>query len=178
GGAANMVSPPSTFETRPGIGYHAGIFAQVTRYESRFFVRPELIYSIRSYELKTPFSREQASFHYFSIPIMFGYKPGKKAGILAGVEPAFMLRSGRPPMLASSNTIDVIVNLGLSYDLTYNTGIELRAGRGLLSLLDMERTDANGSTTKESSGFTQVLQLNISYNFAKEGKSNTTPVLR
>lgn len=178
GGFATLASPPAPFGVRAGIGFHTGIFAQVTRYQSRFFVRPELLYGNRSCELRTSLSKEQASFHYLSLPIMFGYKPVKKVGMLAGIEPAFMLGSHLPAMLSSPRTVDVILNLGLSYDITYNTGIELRAGRGLISLLDMEWTDANGNTTKENKGFMQVLQLSLSYNFAKEGKSNITPVLR
>lgn len=178
GGVSNLLSAPAPFEADYGAGFHAGIFAQVTRYQSRFFVRPELLYSLRNYDLKTPLSQEQVSFHYLSLPIMFGYKPTKKAGVLAGIEPALMIGSKTPAILYSSHSADVILNLGLFYDITYNAGIELRAGRGLFSLLDMESTDANGNVTKESRGFAQVIQLSLSYNFAKEGKSNTTPVLR
>lgn len=178
GGSGTLGASPSLFDVQPGAAYHAGIFAQVTRYQSRFFVRPELLFSSRNYQFKTNLTKEQASFQYLSIPIMFGYKASNKLNILTGIEPAFLVSSSMPPMLATDKSLDVLINLGVAYDITYNMGLELRAGQGLLSLFDAEWTDANGQVTTERAGFTQVLQLSLSYNFAREGKSDTKPVLR
>lgn len=156
--------------------YHVGLFTQITRYKSRFFVRPEILYSVRGFYMNAQGINRLVTLNYFSIPIMFGFKPVKKIALLAGIEPSFMT-GFTTPFFNNYRTNDIAVNAGVAYDITYNLGIELRAGAGLLSLMEVQ-TDEQGKHTVINSGYNHALQVTLSYNLAKEGLSDIAPVLR
>ena len=177
-GIAGIHQPPSHFGNEHRLGYHAGLFTQVTRYKSKFFIRPELLYSVRGFYMKTAGLRRLVGLTYFSIPIMFGFKPGKRLSLLAGAEPGFItaIASQTPN---NYRTNDIAINVGLAYDITYNLGIELRGGVGLFSLMQVQEVDEAGQQLGvRKAGYNNALQICISYNFAQEGVSNIAPVLR
>jgi hypothetical protein len=176
-GVSGLHRSPDHFTSALRPAYHAGLFTQITRYKSRFFVRPELLYSVRGFYMNTQGVNRLVTLNYFSIPIMFGFNPLKKLSLLAGIEPSFMT-GFTTPFYNNYRTNDISVNAGIGYDITYNLGLELRGGAGLLSLMEVQKTDEQGRQTSTNAGYNYALQVTLSYNLAKEGLSNIAPVLR
>lgn len=72
--------------------FNTGLVSQID-FNSTFFLRPELIYSVKGWD----FGDGTMNLHYLNIPVLFGYKPIPKLAILAGPEVGFLLRTVRKP---------------------------------------------------------------------------------
>jgi hypothetical protein len=179
GGLSSITSKHVLMNHDPGFAFHGGLFAQVTRYQSKFYVRPELLFSVKNSTIANG-ANSNFQANYFSIPIMFGYILTPKVNVLTGIEPAFITSTKNNSFFNASSLSksDILLNLGVCYHVTYNFGIELRAGVGLFNMLEVTETDVYGNTTNSKIGHQQNLQLSLSYNFAKEGKSNIKPTFR
>src|SRR5687767_10707802 len=74
------------------MGWYAGVSANFS-VQDQFFVRTELLYSIRGYKFPATsmLIKTNISHGFLSLPLLAGYKPMKKLSLMAGPEIGYLL---------------------------------------------------------------------------------------
>jgi len=150
-----------------------GGLAEHIEISSQFFFQPELLYSLRGYHQPPTGTSTggNVGFNYLSLPLLAGYKPGKKLSFLIGPEPGYMLFA-KSHVNGSSYDITDYVNYrfnvdadaGIDYDLTPGLTIETRFLIGLSALDRVMLTDNNGSNLGiGKDGYHRVVQIGLAY---------------
>ena len=156
-------------EPNPKLSINAGILANIGINE-RLLVRPELLYSVKGFQIPAYHSRSagRVNLHYINIPLLIGYKPIEKVTILLGPEVGLLTSAIlRYPEIRENtsedyNKIDIGVDLGAAYHLSPKFGLELRYNYGFTPLdKDYSIPDRNGKPYKD--GRNRVLQLGAFY---------------
>ena len=153
------------------IGYHAGALAQIT-VSDRFFLRPEVQYSVKGYRFPAMGSDGSGNlrFHYIAIPLLAGIPIGNKFGFLVGPEIGFLTRAkskfsnGTTDVTKNFQKFDWGLDLGGTYKITKELGVEVRYNYGFRGLIKGITTDENGAYTGSTKdGANRVFQAGLFY---------------
>lgn len=153
------------------VGYHAGLLAQVT-VSNRFFIRPELQYSVKGYRFPAMGSDGSGTlrFQYIAIPLLAGFPIGQKWAALIGPEIGFLTKakskfsSGTTDVSKNFQKFDWGLDLGGQYKITPKLGAEVRYYYGFRGLIRGITTDENGNPTGSAKdGANRVFQAGLFY---------------
>lgn len=152
-------------ENKNIIRFNTGLVSQID-FNSTFFLRPELIYSVKGWG----FDDGSMNLHYLNVPVLLGYKPTTKLSVLLGPELGYLIRTVRKPESPNFDSpyekIDYGISIGTSYNVAKSTAIEVRYTYGFDTLLKGFTRDANNNPTgKDRDGANRVLQFNVIYFF-------------
>ena len=158
------------------VSFHAGLFSRIALSEQAF-LQPELLYSVKGAKFPEyfyPFDMN-FTFNYISMPILFGWKATKNFSIMAGPEISYLadaqLEVGEygPDGTDGFSTWDFCLDLGVAYQITKGLGVDLRFGYGLVDVVNILFTDANGQTVAVfNEGRNRTIQLGVNYKVKSE----------
>jgi hypothetical protein len=141
--------------------------------QEQFFVRTELLYSRRGYQVPATATsiKGNMNYGYLSIPLLAGYTPVKNLSVMAGPELGYMLSAKAKDANATTDVIGFVqnrfsvdANTGLSYALTPELTLDAHFLVGLTALYSVTYADANGNTIGPvRDGFNRVLQVGLVY---------------
>ena len=170
---ANVQNEGHDNKARPGL--YAGALAQIDL-QNKLFIKPELFYSIKGYRSPaTQFSGEATvSLNYINLAALAGYHATNDLSLFIGPEFGF-LTSAKSKIDGSKLDIsniyrdfDIGIDLGATYQLSKNFGIDLRYNYGFKDLMNVIYTDQFGNVTGEGkAGANRVLQLGLYYIITK-----------
>lgn len=154
------------------LGWYAGGFAKIPVHK-RLFFQPELLYSSKGNgEKKYTAVKTVFSFNYLNALILLGYNIDHKTSLVFGPELGY-LTSAR--MIYDNNgsenvtknyppKFDIGLDVGLSYRIIKNVGVEVRYNYGFNTLYSV---DAVGNRNIETKGANRVFQIGFTYMFNK-----------
>ena len=165
------------------IGFNAGVLAKIPL-KNKMYIQPEILYSVKGEHFpslgfggpaSTGFhSAGTLNLNYLAVPLLFGYRLVDKISIVAGPEFGFLLNANsyfdnsNHSVTSNFQNFDVGVDLGASYRLYKNFGIELRYYYGFKDLAKVTYTDPNGNPIESTTaGSNRVFQFGIYYIFRK-----------
>jgi hypothetical protein len=138
---------------------------------NKFFFQPELLYSLRGFRFDG--FTQGTRYGYISMPLLFGYKPVKKLGIVAGPEFGYII-SSRTHFTAdgNSNTLKYIdnrhtldIDAGLAWYAGRNLSVEGRFVYSIKPLYNSVYNSAGNEVPKD--GYSKVVQFGVTYRFKK-----------
>lgn len=157
---------------RARITWFGGIVANFSLQEE-FFVRTELSYSVRGYQVPATATSNKGTvrYNYLSIPLLAGYQPIKNFSIMAGPELGYMLSAKSKDDVNNldimgfvHNRFSIDANAGIAWSLTPELVLDAHFLVGLTSLYRVAYADENGvSTSAGRDGFNRVLQVGLLY---------------
>jgi len=141
--------------------------------QDKFFIRTELLYSLRGYHVPASVTANKGniSYSYLSVPLLAGYKPLQKLSVMVGPELGYLLKAKSKDENNSYTITDLVhyrfsidANAGVSWELTPELLAETHFLIGLTSLYKVLYTDGMGNVTGNGrDGFNRVLQLGLVY---------------
>ncbi len=153
------------------VSFHAGAFSRIAL-SDQAFLQPELMYSVKGAKFPEyfyPFDMN-FTFYYISLPVLFGWKATDQLSILAGPEISYLadekLEVDERVIGVSDgfSNWDFGVDLGIAYQVTKGLGAELRFCYGLVNVVNLFFTDANGlSLGGLNEGKNRTIQLSVNY---------------
>jgi hypothetical protein len=154
------------------ITWYGGISANFDVKE-QFFIRTELLYSLRGYHVPpsaTTF-KGNISYSYLSVPLLAGYKPLQKLSVMVGPELGYLLKAKSKDAVNNADITHIVNyrftvdgNAGISWELTPELLVETHFLVGLTPLYNVFFTDPQGNITGSSrDGFHRVWQLGLVY---------------
>lgn len=152
--------------------FHAGFTGQFLL-SKKLFLRPELLYSQKGWNIPDHSANQDASItiHYINLPILIGVNLTEKIALFGGPELGYNIKAKRNPPASWTNLyekFDIGVTLGGNYKLTPKLGLDLRYIYGFEGLLRGDIYDQNGKKIgKFVDGSNRVFQLGLYYIFHK-----------
>ena len=146
----------------------------------RFSVQPELLFTQKGgqnlYETYTTTAETilQYKMSYLALPLLLQYKIGP-IKLQAGPEFSYQIANkieengkeiSNSPFLLSNQKFDVSINIGLQFTVR-RLFAQVRWQRGLVSVSDIQFTDANGDNIGTYDHYHNVLQVSLGYLFVK-----------
>ena len=169
----NLANLDDFDQTKMKLGVSAGPVVQIHMGQS-LFAQTELLYSIKGAkaEQTQTGSDINLNLNYITLPILFGYKAAPNFSLKLGPELGYLL-SAKSSVDGGSTTdiskyyesFDFGADLGMAYQFKKLT-VDLRYNYGLLDLLNITQTDANGNPIgEEKKGSNRVLHFSLAYFF-------------
>jgi hypothetical protein len=160
-------------DATPRVGFNGGVFTQINL-TKKVILQPAILFSSKGH--KYPANQFSAAgrlqLNYIAIPLMAGFKPGKKMLILIGPEFSFLTNANSTFNGHKQNTtnlyrkFDLGIDVGATYTIKNGFGLELGYNYGFEDLMNVTFTDEYGNPTrKEKVGSNRVLQFGIFYIF-------------
>ena len=162
-------------ENKTRLGFNGGFFTKID-ISKRFIVQPELLYSIKGNKFPPTAINGGGilSLNYISIPLLGGFRLDDKFTILLGPEFNFLTNANSKfdntnhDVSKNFRKFDVAIDLGATYNIKRNIGVEIRYSYGFEGLADVIMTDQSGNEIgKGSIGSNRVFQLGLFYKFSK-----------
>ncbi len=153
------------------IGYHAGLLAHIPL-TPVFFLRPEVQYSLKGYRSPIVGANGNATsrLNYISVPILVGFPIGSKVQALIGPEFGYLLKAtskygaNKTDVTSLYQHFDWGLDLGGTYKITADLGVEVRYNYGFRGLIKGMTTDASGNPTGSTrDGANRVFQAGLFY---------------
>jgi Outer membrane protein beta-barrel domain len=154
------------------IGYYGGVAVTIDL-KNQFFLKPELLYSLRGYAFPAvgSSSKGRVGYGYVSVPLLAGYTISKKVALLVGPEVGYMM-SAKSHL--NNSTYNILSQIGQKYNIDADAGmqwavtktltLEARLLVGLTPLYKAVMTDQNGAETGVlKDGYNRVLQIGVAY---------------
>ncbi len=160
-----------TDDSKARLGWNAGVAAEIP-VQDNLFVRPELLYSSKGFGYRPTATSMQGSLrlNYIAVPLLFGFRPGRRTAIMAGPEIGFLQKAvSKSQGITSDFTgfyrhFDVGVDLGFAYTVSKDFGIEARYNYGFKDLVNVAYLNDNGDVIAQGkNGANSVLQVGIYY---------------
>jgi len=172
--------------TNPRLGYHFGFFSEIS-FTDKFSVNPELYYNSIGYVFefsennRNVFNPEQQDLYfktaqrlnYLTVPITLKFYINQKFSLEAGPQTSFLINAvsklkeasdmnGVENRYSSSGDfrLDFGATLGIGYNLTDRTMLQLRYYYGLRNLFENNPADFKS--------YNQAIQLSVGYTFLKD----------
>ena len=168
----NLANLDDFDQTKMKLGVSAGPVLQVHLGQT-FFAQTELLYSIKGAKAEQTQTGSDVSLNlnYITLPILFAYEAAPNFSLKLGPELGYLL-SAKSSVDGNSTDIskfyedfDFGADLGMAYQFKKLT-LDLRYNYGLLDLLNITQTDANGNPTGEDKkGSNRVLHFSLCYFF-------------
>lgn len=155
------------------IGYYGGV-AVTIGLKNNFFLKPELLYSLRGYAFTAigANSKGRVGYGYVSIPLLGGYNISEKVALLVGPEIGYMMYANSHLNYSNNNILSQIgqrhnidADAGIQWSITKLFTLEGRFLVGLTPLYKTVMTDQTGAETGVmKDGYNRVLQIGVAYN--------------
>lgn len=154
-----------------GIGFNAGVLAEIT-VNKNFFIRPELLYSVKGYRSPLVGANGTATsrLNYINLPVLAGFPISRQLALLIGPEFGYMVKATYKYGSTTSNATDLYqrfdwgLDLGATYKFTPALGVEVRYNYGFRGLIKGITTDENGNPTgSNKDGANRVFQAGLFY---------------
>lgn len=151
-------------------GFNAGPIVQIN-VAKLFFVQSELLYSLKGfkydYEDSIWSDHSTISLRYITLPVLFGFKAGKKISLKMGPEIGRLLSARNETVDFDISRVykkfDIDADLALAYSYK-KLAIDLRYNYGLKKLLHGRFADPYGNALEERDyGTNRVLQFSLCY---------------
>jgi Outer membrane protein beta-barrel domain len=158
------------------IGFNAGALAQITVTKG-FFIRPELLYSVKGYQFATMGGGGKGTLNlsYINIPLLAGFPVGDQFQFLAGPEIGFMTKASskfggnKEDVTDNFQHFDWGLDIGATCKITPVLGVEARYNYGFRGLVRGITTDQNGGQTGSAKdGSNRVFQVGLYYLLSKK----------
>jgi hypothetical protein len=161
-----------TFENNAATWY--GGIATTLKMGKRFFFQPEILYSTRGGDIESSYFNDKLvrRYGYISVPLLLGWHPFKKASLLLGAEPGYMVwerakdYSEELTYQDVDRRFDIDIDLGLSYQVFPQWTVEARAVVGSVALYEETgRSRRSGDIYKTGNyiGRNLMFQLGLCY---------------
>jgi len=160
----------NNFQAR--ITWYGGFMANFD-VQDKFYIRTELLYSLRGYHVPATATANKGnvSYSYLSVPLLAGYKPLQKLSVMVGPELGYLLKAKSKDENTTNditgfvnNRFSVDANAGVSWELSPELLVETHFLIGLTSLYKVLYTDNQGNILSNGrDGFHRVLQLGLVY---------------
>jgi hypothetical protein len=171
----NFASKTASLEPHWKSGINGGL---VTKFNASrvVYVEAEALYSQQGWSetIYTPQgrSRRDIDLHYFSVPILLGFKVYKKVDVLAGIQYAHLMKledHTNPAYRewAEYNTEDDALLAGVRFNMTKAFAAEFRYVRGATPIIAWKRRVIGGDMVERyrADGNNRTLQLSLTYLF-------------
>ena len=153
------------------IGWNAGLTAEIPVGEE-IFIRPELLYSSKGfgYNATATSNKGSLSLNYISIPLLFGYRPGKHTELMAGPEFGYLSKAVSKSQGITDDVtsfyrhVDIGADIGAAYNFSKTFGAEVRYNYGFKDLENVPLYDnSNNLIGQGKNGANSVFQIGIYY---------------
>ncbi len=153
------------------IGFNAGLLTEI-RVSKSFFIRPELLYSVKGYRSTLIGSNDYATsrLNYINLPILAGFPVTPQLQFLIGPEFGYMVKATYKYHGTISSATDLYqhfdwgLDLGAAYKFTPALGVEVRYNYGFWGLVKGITTDENGVPNGSmKDGANRVFQAGLFY---------------
>ncbi|MFC5540178.1 porin family protein [Rhodocytophaga aerolata] len=170
----------SNFHSRPGVyrsthnrlGYHGGLFAEISLGKKVFF-QPSLLYSLKGWRSRPELDgghQGRVRFDYIDIPLLVGYRLSDKLSLLAGPQVGELIRAtsiiGRDlnfDVSSQFKKIDAGIVGAVSYKFTPRLGMQVSYSLGLRRLNQVSFRKGDGSWSTPPTGNNRVLGVSAYY---------------
>ncbi|MCL2596100.1 MAG: PorT family protein [Paludibacter sp.] len=165
-----------------GIGYHAGVFSNIS-FSNLLGFQPEILYSAQGGKIKTsdnlgPVETGSVNYSYINIPLLLEIKPVQNLGILVGPQIGLQvgksMKAGNEKVSGADldnyfkdagidkpfNTFDFSVAVGAQYCIMNSLYIGARYNYGITNSLDKTIDGASVKGWKNG-----VIQISVGYAF-------------
>jgi len=153
------------------VGFNVGVLTEITVNKS-FFIRPELLYSVKGYRSPLTGSNGNTTsrLNYINLPILAGFPVTPQLHFLIGPEFGYMIKAAYKYGSTTSNATDLYqhfdwgLDLGAGYKFTPQLGVEVRYNYGFRGLIKGITTDENGVPNGSmKDGSNRVFQAGLFY---------------
>jgi hypothetical protein len=167
----NNVKYRDTDPNTASIGFNVGVLTEITVTKS-FFIRPELLYSVKGYRATLIGSNGYATsrLKYINLPILAGFPVTPQLQFLIGPEFGYMLKATYKFGGTTSNATELYqqfdwgLDVGAAYKFTPQLGVEVRYNYGFRGLINGITTDENGVPNGSmKDGANRVFQAGLFY---------------
>lgn len=170
-----LQSEESPYATRLGI--NTGIVARMP-VGKKFFIQSDLLYTQKGHTYKDESIIQGTNkLNYVALDILGGYKITNEFHLLFGPEVGRLVKqeynTGNGTFEPDENygDWDLGIDLGFSYFINRNVGLETRYSHGFLKTYEVIITDQFGNQIGSTKvGMNRVFQLNVMYFFARRSK--------
>lgn len=167
----NTVTYRQADRNTASIGFNAGLLTEI-KVSKSFFIRPELLYSVKGYRSTLIGSNDYATsrLNYINLPILAGFPVTPQLQFLIGPEFGYMAKATYKYHGTISSATDLYqhfdwgLDLGAAYKFTPALGVELRYNYGFRGLVKGITTDQNGVPNGSAKdGANRVFQAGLFY---------------
>lgn len=133
--------------------------------DERFFIQPELVYTLKGYSEQGIAGRNTVNYHYLNLPVMFGYHASRELAFQAGPEAGYLLADNYPPppYPHAVEKFDLGLAGGVCWTLSEKLKIDLRYTQGVTKVYKAIVYDPITAQVSEEKklGRNQVLMLSL-----------------
>ncbi|MDO1447404.1 porin family protein [Rhodocytophaga aerolata] len=157
------------------LGYHAGLFAEITLSRKVFF-QPSLLYSLKGWHSKPDagYGAGRVSFDYIDLPLLAGYRLTDKLSLMAGPGLGYLIKAraiqeASVDITGQYKKFDVGISGTASYSFTPRLGMQVSYSYGLRRIHTIGMLEQNGNFRNVTRGTNRVLQVSAYYLIKKRG---------